>query len=154
MNSLVSGYDSPVTNSHLFSDHCSYSVRCEPVPYALWYQRRSLAPFWLPSRLLVLRFTISSTTPSAMPVTWLGNHFCNHFAYWNDCLQSNLWSALGKLTPMHVEFSVKWNTSQRMITDLADEWRHKIEVVDPMVCTQLQSTLLRLTMFSTFTHIF
>ena len=41
-----------------------------------------------------------------------------------------------------------------MITDLADEWRHKIEVVDPMVCTQLQSTLLRLTMFSTFTHIF
>ena len=89
-----------------------------------------------------------------MPVTWLGNHFRNHFAYWNDCLQSNLWSALGKLTPMHVEFSVKWNTSQRMITDLADEWRHKIEVVDPMVCTQLQSTLLRLTMFSTFTHIF
>ena len=36
----------------------------------LVYQRQFLALFWLPSRLLVLRFTVSSPTPSTIPMSF------------------------------------------------------------------------------------
>ena len=44
--------------------HCLYSVSG-----LSWYQRQSLAPFWLSSRLLVLRSTVLSPIPSTVPVT-------------------------------------------------------------------------------------
>ena len=44
--------------------HCPYSVSG-----LSWYQRQSLAPFWLSSRLLMLWSTVLSSIPSTVPVT-------------------------------------------------------------------------------------
>ena len=76
MGTLLSYY-TLVFRFTLLSSPCvgsSYiSARTYTVPYSVsglpWYQRQSLAPFWLSSRLLVLRSTVLSPIPSTVPVT-------------------------------------------------------------------------------------
>ena len=67
---------SPCVGTIQFLHKRAYIHRPYSVSDLSWYQRQSLAPFWLSSRLLVLRSTVLSPIPSTVPVTPRGKGLC------------------------------------------------------------------------------
>ena len=77
---------SPCVGPVQFLHKRAYIHRSYSVSRLSWCQRQSLALFWLSSCLLVLRLTVSSPTPSTVPVTYMSDDIT--LRYISSCVNS------------------------------------------------------------------
>ena len=99
IGTLLLSYYTPVFRSTFLLSPCVgtiqflhkrvYIYRPYSVSRLSWYQRQSLAPFWLSSCLRVLRFTVLSSTPSTVPVTNMRNPARGLRTYNGDLLENS-----------------------------------------------------------------